>query len=253
MKFSTPEELESILRKGDWLTNIIETINSISKFQPNLFVQFYTGLDNKDIELFIQNNYEGSLNLERIKEYQEETTISLLINFLIQKVLEQENEFEDEFFNNLETNIHKIKIIVERINLSIKIIEKVFHEKEFFIPHTLQLKNLFFMLKSYIPEYKPKEYTEEFIESKIDKRISPKTPTANERLKALKEFCPELITKLHKRTRKEQEQIIHLITGVNKTDAYKKIMTADSKELDNTTIKNDEIDFEGLKNKLKNT
>lgn len=93
------------------------------------------------------------------------------------------------------------------------------------------------------------------IQQKSDNRKSIYAPTNNERLKALKEFCPEFIDKLHKSNlnKNEQGQIINLITGVNKTDAYKKIITSDSKVLDNTIIKNDEIDFENLKSKLNNT
>jgi len=90
-------------------------------------------------------------------------------------------------------------------------------------------------------------------DSKLDKRISRKAPTNNEKLKALNEFCPELIKRIDKLSKKEQGQVIHLITGVNPTDAYKKIKTQDFREIQNTIINNDDIDFDELKNKLKNT
>jgi hypothetical protein len=110
--------------------------------------------------------------------------------------------------------------------------------------------------KKFLPNYEFKNSLASYIDykqKKIDNRISQYAPTNNERLKALSIFCPELIKRLHNLTRKDKEIVLNLITGVNKDDAYKKVFTADKKILNETIIKNDEIDIEDLKNKLNKT
>jgi hypothetical protein len=71
-----------------------------------------------------------------------------------------------------------------------------------------------------------------------------KEPTNKEKLKALTVFCPELIQKLHRFTKEEKEDVIHLITGVNKVDSYKLLFTSKKREID--SLRNDTI--ENLKN-----
>lgn len=67
-----------------------------------------------------------------------------------------------------------------------------------------------------------KDEVERFETLTIDNRISKKAPTNQEKIYALKLFCPELWEKLQKIQDKEiQQNIIHLITGVNLEDSYK--------------------------------
>jgi hypothetical protein len=91
------------------------------------------------------------------------------------------------------------------------------------------------------------------IENNInDRRKNEKAPTNNVRLKALTEFCPELISKLLNCSKDERKDVIHLITGVNREDSYKLLFTEYKRQINEFTIDVDGIDFEKLKNKLKN-
>lgn len=79
----------------------------------------------------------------------------------------------------------------------------------------------------------------------IDKRNSQKAPTNPARIKALKEYCPELWNKLSKVQSKEvQQNVIHAITGANKEDSYKFSFGSRSKQLDKIEI----ADFVSLEN-----
>lgn len=81
--------------------------------------------------------------------------------------------------------------------------------------------------------------------SKKDTRRSGKEPTNTERIKALKEFCPELWFKLSNSNKETQKKIIHLITAVNIEDSYKFSFGHRQKEMNSRTI-------EGVDNLISN-
>lgn len=180
-------------------------------------------------------------------------------------------EFNDCFFSDIKTNQEIIKVICSRIEssrffedyLTTEINVSLLKNKvdmNFLLGYYLKkAQYLIQTFKDYfVPDLHikyPLSKEESIIRKQSDKRISLKAPTNKEKLKSLCEFCPELITLLNKSTltKHEKGQVIYLITGVNKEDAYKNVFTSDKRTLDETTIKNDEIDFEHLKNKLKNT
>lgn len=223
------------------------------------------------IDLYLTN---GILDIRKIidklhKDLVENNLFEVLTNSIY------EQELNPIYFSDINTNKEIIRVINYKIHYEIKSFdfnnnfelrkedldsEYIYHYFMSFFCY--QAINFLFTLKNYfVPDLKIDYennynfYKETEKQQKSDNRKSRNAPTNAEKLKALKEFCPELITKLHKSNlnKNEQGQIIYLITGVNKTDAYKKIITSDSKALDNTIIKNDEIDFENLKNKLNNT
>jgi hypothetical protein len=73
------------------------------------------------------------------------------------------------------------------------------------------------------------------IESK-DRRRSERAPTNPEKLKALKEFAPELFKNIMSLPSKgDKGKILRLITGVNQTDAYK--ITLPGRNLDGVKVK----------------
>jgi hypothetical protein len=72
--------------------------------------------------------------------------------------------------------------------------------------------------------------------TKKDTRRSGKEPTNTERIKALKEFCPELWFKLSHSTKETQKKIIHLITAVNIEDSYKFSFGHRQKEMNSKII-----------------
>jgi hypothetical protein len=90
--------------------------------------------------------------------------------------------------------------------------------------------------------------TNEEIESNnLDKRLIKNAPTNKAKVKALKEFSPELFSRLASETKETQELIVHLITGVNKVDSYKYSFGSRWKEADEIRIEN----LKNLKEKLK--
>lgn len=166
---------------------------------------------------------------------------NLFLNFRYMDIL---------FYHNTDINIHKFKVIGNRIAplieaLRIQDAKGKWTRKEDF-------EYLFNLIKYYLPDYEFPEVTNEQIQ-KLDGRLSQKQPTNKQRLKALSEFCPDFIKTLHKLSNDEKKDIIHLITGVNRDDSYKFIFTADKRILNETKMDFDQIDFEDLKTKLKNT
>jgi len=77
------------------------------------------------------------------------------------------------------------------------------------------------------------------IEAIQDNRKSAKAPTNLDKIKALKELCPELMKRLTNQDKETQQTVIHLITGVNKEDSYKYSFGSRWREAD-------ERDVEGL-------
>lgn len=205
----------------------------------------------------------------------EERNRAELFWFLVEDIIEL--RLDEIYFENITVNKEIIKIINFNIHLELKNLEfdpetEIKYSDNFdreqlaeyySYRYCYEAINFLYNLKNYfVPEleieYKNKmsifsiQEQEELLKTK-DERLSKHRPSNNERLKSLKEFCPELTTKLLDLSKEEKGQIIHLITGVNKDDAYKKVFTADSRVLSDTSIRNDEIDFEDLKNKLNNT
>lgn len=171
------------------------------------------------------------------EDYDRNTKILSSTFYLIEQLFDDLNSLKQEDLSQSEDVDSMMKLLVEGILIYISL--------------------FVFRFIRFIPEYKLinehselEKYYKEYNEQIKDKRKTAKPITNNEKLKALTEFCPELIKRLHNLKKYEQEQVIHLITGVNKVDAYKKVMTAEKKEIENTTFKNHEIDIEDLKNKL---
>lgn len=75
------------------------------------------------------------------------------------------------------------------------------------------------------------------LEQMKKQELRAKAPSNGQRLKALTVFCPELIDKLLNSNKEIQSEIGYLITGVNKTDAYKFLFTADRRTLEGVDSK----------------
>jgi hypothetical protein len=79
----------------------------------------------------------------------------------------------------------------------------------------------------------------------IDDRNSKKAPTIPQKIKALKEYCPELWQRLSRsQSKKIQQIVIHAITGANREDSYKFSFGPRSKQLNKIEI----ADFVSLEN-----
>jgi hypothetical protein len=80
--------------------------------------------------------------------------------------------------------------------------------------------------------------TNEEIESNnLDKRLMKNAPTNKDKIKALKELCPELMKRLTNEDKETQQTVIHLITGVNKEDSYKYSFGSRWREADERDVK----------------
>jgi hypothetical protein len=157
-------------------------------------------------------------------------------------------QFEDEEFESIK-KIDEEFVSLSKVILSnhLLILEWFISEFHFFIPN-FNVKNE--INKSLIGIDKFSENTSELLSGK-HKRT--KGLTNHVKLKSIEEFCPELIQRLHNCNKEEKKDVIHLITGVNRDDSYKLLFTSDKRQINETSIDIDGIDFETLKNKLKNT
>lgn len=173
-------------------------------------------------------------------------------------------KYDEIVFKDYSVNIEKIKLIVTRFDRNVNnyyghedwiedITDVDFEMKlKFYEGTKSHIKLLLNSMNIYCPEYKfenqltQQELKElkESVEVEIsDKRISQKAPTNPARIKALKEYCPELWSKLIKSQSKEvQQNVIHAITGVNKEDSYKLSFGHRQKELDKAIVN----EFENL-------
>ena len=165
---------------------------------------------------------------------------------------------DDIFFRNILVNKEKIKFLIQFFEESIssliqqnedtKIVSNELNYVDFVIKNLKAITN---HLSKYNSEIILKwklsdDELNSLTNSKLDGRVSLKAPTNIERIKALKEFCPELWEKLSKSQSKEiQQNIIHFITGVNKEDSYKFSFGTRQKALENVEITN----LNELKNK----
>jgi hypothetical protein len=76
-------------------------------------------------------------------------------------------------------------------------------------------------------------------EGRDNRRTNSKAPTNQERIKALKYLAPELWDKLQKiQDKSTQQDVIHLITGVNKVDSYKYSFGDRQKQVEERDIPN---------------
>lgn len=172
--------------------------------------------------------------------------------------------YDEIVFNDYSVNIEKIKLLVTRFDRNVNnyyghedwiedITDVDFDKKLKFYEGTKS--HLILLLNSmniYCPEYKfdnqltqeeLKELKEESEVEITDKRISQKAPTNSARIKALKEYCPELWNRLAKSQSKEvQQNVIYAITGVNKEDSYKLSFGHRQKELEKVVVN----EFENL-------
>jgi hypothetical protein len=178
---------------------------------------------------------------------------------LIWLVNSEKKEFDDDFFSDIIINKEKIKVLIKWFESVLDYLDR--NNVQSFNRYGVSkaIKSVIYFFSVLVPDYKTILTAEEISKislsnRKKDKRLSEYAPNNNERLKALNEFCPELIKKMHGLDKETKKQIVNLITGVNKEDAYKNLFTANAKKiLNETIIQNDEIDIEDLKNKLKNT
>jgi hypothetical protein len=173
------------------------------------------------------------------------------------KIKEFNNEKDSEFNNEKQIDFNDEK---QKYEFALrKLIEHSFTQLRF-------TRNYYVMFIAefsiFVPEFVSSNKIElsdfsEQIESEkmklLDDRISKKIPSTKSRLKSLETFCPELIQRLQNCTKNDKKDIIHLITGVNREDSYKLLFTAQKSQINEISIDIDGIDFETLKNKLKNT
>jgi hypothetical protein len=176
--------------------------------------------------------------------------------------------YDDIVFNDYSMNIEKIKLLVTRFDRNVN---NYYGHEDWIeditdVDFEMNLKfyegtksHLILLLNSmniYCPDYQfdnqltqeeLKELKEESEVEIIDKRISQKAPPNAARIKALKEFCPELWDKLSKSQNKEvQQNVIHLITAVNIEDSYKLSFGSRQSDRENRSIEG----LEELKKKL---
>jgi len=136
-----------------------------------------------------------------------------------------------QYFENYEVNSEKIKFICNCFDSKINYLNLGIDETD---DHCTRrstanaLKGVIHYLCLYNPGiYEAKNSISmealEAIQSPInDNRISEKAPKNLDKIKALKHFAPELWEKLQRSQNKTiQQDVIHLITGVNKEDSYK--------------------------------
>jgi regulator of extracellular matrix RemA (YlzA/DUF370 family) len=158
------------------------------------------------------------------------------------------NHLDTIIYHAFDVNIHKLKVIGNRLLPLIEVMKK--RELEGEKTRIEDFLTVMDVIKSYLPDYEFKDVSPDEIE-KLDKRKSPNAPTNSARLKALDAFCPDLIKKLHQFSKNDKMLIVHLITGADKRTAYY-LFTADRKKIVESEIKNYAIEFEDLKDKLKN-
>jgi hypothetical protein len=182
----------------------------------------------------------------------------------------QSGEFDKEFFSNeIEKNQILIKTIITIIENEIddlyeynQVIEiDKIHDsiKEEFDEYKTHINQECILLINHLGHYVPEfDFTNKLdrkelnelankTDNQLDKRKSPKAPPNAARIKALKEFCPELWQKLTKSQSKEiQQKVIHLITGVNFEDSYKLSFGSRQPEVENRNVDG----LEELKKKL---
>jgi hypothetical protein len=157
---------------------------------------------------------------------------------------------DDTFFNNIAVNKEKIKFMIpffeKHIEQLTKKREKIEEGSEIFeISENIirNLNGLTHYLCKYTPDVKLKlKLSDDELDAmsniKPDGRVSTKAPTSLERIKALKEFCPELWSKLSRLNKDNQKQIIHLITAVNLEDSYKYSFGDRQHQIKSKVIKN---------------
>lgn len=157
---------------------------------------------------------------------------------------------DDTFFNNIAVNKEKIKFMIpffeKHIDQIIKKREKIEEESDVFVITKRIIQNLnglMYYLCKYTPDVKLKfipsdDELDAMSNIKPDGRASLKAPTSVEKIKALKEFCPELWSKLSRLNKKDQQQIIHLITAVNLEDSYKYSFGNRQNQIKSKVIKN---------------
>lgn len=203
--------------------------------------------------------YEGKLDECFFSDIESNKEIIKIISSRIEDFFDFKNYLNNDYTSIFPESAVNQKVFKEVILDNYVLEDSVFNEEILMTNYSKDAQRFIHALKTFfVPDLHikyPLSKEESIIRKQSDKRISLKAPTNKEKLKSLCEFCPELITLLNKSTltKHEKGQVIYLITGVNKEDAYKNVFTSDKRTLDETTIKNDEIDFEYLKTKLKNT
>ncbi len=156
--------------------------------------------------------------------------LSISSNTGILLILIGNGELDSVYFANPTVNIEKTKFIVTNLEEIIDSCTKMLsgHDRKFANHVVSNLKALNYHLWKYnraeIPfKYeKDKAKLDEALKNAQDARISEKAPPNPARIKALKYLAPELWDKLQKIQDKSiQQDVINLITGVNKVDSYK--------------------------------
>jgi hypothetical protein len=110
----------------------------------------------------------------------------------------------------------------------------------------MELKQLMISLAEFCPEmkldFKLSTKEEEMMQKIItDEYAHSKQPNRFQKLYAIQQFCPELITKLLRTDKETQGKVLYLITGANKDDCYKTLFTAKVSNLKG--IDKSDVDF----------
>jgi hypothetical protein len=201
------------------------------------------------------DKFDGLIKIARLSNdeffYYKASVMHLMLRncgFLLLEV--SKGLLDDSFFNNIAVNKEKIKFMIpffeKHIDQLIKKREKIEGGSEIFeITENIirNLNGLTHYLCKYTPDVKLKltlsdDELDAMSNVKPDGRASLKAPTSVERIKALKEFCPELWSKLSRLNKENQQQIIHLITAVNLEDSYKYSFGNRQNQIKSKVIKN---------------
>ncbi len=151
--------------------------------------------------------------------------------FLLLAYQYMDRYIEEEFYSRPIETAEIIKVTITRFNKLSYWIEK----KE----SAINMKVLVSLLSDYCPGlHVDNLLTNEEIESNnLDKRLMKNAPTNKDKIKALKELCPELMKRLTNEDKETQQTVIHLITGVNKEDSYKYSFGSRWREADERDVK----------------
>jgi hypothetical protein len=228
-------EVMSIVKRVDYLFDFIIDEFSKDPLKAEYFVEYSINLINGQLT----ENYD----------YREDENVNPFNKYLNNPIYENLNlDISFNAFNGAEIQKHNIsKEVAEEMSSffsNCSIWGYVFYTLLEFQSRLNELYSNKFELSFFLNRIEEEKDGELFgIKniSNIKKSKSIKEPTNKDKCKALLELCPELIKKLHSHNKETKENIIHLITGVNKTDSYKFIFTADRKEIDRH--KNEDIEM----------
>jgi len=191
----------------------------------------------------------------KIEDFKEFQNLSIALIHYIQK-----GTLDVEFYKSAHQNTFKIRTILSRFTSSLRVLTHDSflegHKSESFLNHlndTIDLiKWLQNELNHFVPEVKlelpltEEEKVRNYSKNIDNRKSQDKEPTNDQKFIALKEFCPELMYKLQKSNVKTKSEVVHFITGANKTDCYKTLFTGKELQYDLEIVEQ----IEELKKKL---